>query len=114
VWNYCHYLDKKRNHWYGWKTGEAFHWVLDHGGCFWGRDAVTGRWLYFYKGYWWWPDEKSSGKVQVYMDDGHYHLCDANGTLGEDLGATGKPVAADGPTSIQGIRGLNPLSTEKQ
>jgi hypothetical protein len=113
VWNYCHYRDKKRNHWYGWKTGEAFHWVLYQGGCFWTHDAIAGRWLYFYKGYWWWPNDKDSGKIQVYMDDGHYHLCDSNGALGQDLGPTGNPMAADEPTLIQGIRDLTPLATEK-
>lgn len=87
-WDYCHYRDGDRD-WYGWKTGDSFHWVLFRYGFFWWRDNYAERWLYFYQGYWWWQSAKAPVTTQVFMDDKHYHACDANGVLGDDLWTTG-------------------------
>ena len=103
AWNYCHFHEGGRD-WYGWRTGETFHWVLFRNNRFWWRDPYAGRWLYFYEGYWWWQGGKDFQKIQVFLEDGHYHICDANGILGEDLWTTGvkeevtEPVKKKTPT----------------
>lgn len=105
-WNYCHFREGDR-HWYGWRTGETFHWVLWRSGHFWWHDTYAERWLYFDRGYWWWQGPKPH-QVQVFMEDGHYHSCDSNGVLGEDLMRTGteeiatEPVAKPSPNPTPG------------
>jgi hypothetical protein len=89
VWSYCHFRDQKGNHWYGWKTGPQFHWLLFKKGLYWWHDANAGRWLYFHKGYWWWPDKRNQGQCQVYENDGHYARCDLQGVLESDGGSYG-------------------------
>ena len=37
TWNYCHYRTGTRN-WFGWRTGDDFHWVLWKSGRFWWHD----------------------------------------------------------------------------
>jgi len=87
-WNYAHYRDGDRQ-WYGWRTGETFHWILWHEEHFWWYDTYAERWLYYDRGYWWWQNLKTPNAIQARLDDGHYHEVDANGALGEDLMATG-------------------------
>jgi hypothetical protein len=87
-WNYVHYRDGDRQ-WYGWRTGETFHWILWQDEHFWWYDTYAERWLYYDRGYWWWQNLKTPNTIQVRLDDGHYHEVDANGVLGEDLMATG-------------------------
>ncbi len=102
AWNYCHYHEGDRQ-WYGWRTGETFHWVLWKSGRFWWHDSYAERWLYFDRGYWWWQGSKKPVEIQVYLEDRHYHACDANGVLGDDLLETGteevvgEPVAKTTP-----------------
>jgi hypothetical protein len=99
AWDYCHWRDGSRQ-WYGWKAGEKFHWVLSKGGHFYWHDTYAERWLCFDRGYWWWQGHlKSKPFFEVYLDDGHYYVCDANGVLGEDLGTTGKVDIATEPVS---------------
>jgi hypothetical protein len=93
VWRYCHFRNQDGNHWYGWKTGPQFHWLLFKNGLYWWRDSQAGRWLYFHQGYWWWPDKQNKGKYQVYQKDGHYYLCDAHGVLGSDTGPRGGTIS---------------------
>jgi hypothetical protein len=106
-WNYCHYRDGDRD-WYGWKTGDQVHWILFRSGFFWWRDNYAERWVYFYQGYWWWQNAKPPVTTQVFMDDKHYHVCDANGVLGDDLWTTGvvqsitTPVAKPTPNATPG------------
>jgi hypothetical protein len=107
AWNYCHYRDGDRN-WYGWRMGETFHWVLWKEGRFWWHDPTSERWIYFDRGYWWWQDSKTPRTFQVYLDDGHYHVSDSNGVLGDDLMKTGteevvtEPVAKPSPSPTPG------------
>ncbi len=106
-WNYCHFPTDNR-HWYGWRTGNTFHWVLWWQGRLWWRDDYADRWLYFNRGYWWWQNPRKGGGFQVFLPDGHYHVCDANGALGDDLMRTGKeevvtePVAKPSPSPTPG------------
>jgi hypothetical protein len=88
-WNYCHFK-KDGLDWYGWRTGDAFHWVLWWDGRFWWHDEYAERWIYFNQGCWWWQNPRKLGNFQVFLQDGHYHVCDANGALGDDLMRTGK------------------------
>ncbi len=100
--NYCH-VKKDGHDWYGWQKDGAFHWVLWSGGRFWWRDDYADRWIYYDQGYWWWQNPKTAS-FQVFLQDGHYHVCDANGVLGDDLMRTGteevatQPVEKDTPT----------------
>ena len=100
--NYCHYHESDRN-WYGWRDGKTFHWVLWKSGHFWWFDSYAERWLYFEKSFWWWQGSKKPLEIQVYLEDKHYHACDANGVLGDDLFETGteevvgEPVAKTTP-----------------
>ena len=109
-WNYCHYREGDR-HWYGWRTGETFHWVLWKAGHFWWHDAYAERWLYFDRGYWWWQNPKKVSEFQVYLEDGHFHACDANGVLGDDFLETGteeivtEPVEKSSPEKTPGEKG---------
>lgn len=96
AWNYCHYKQDDRD-WYGWRTGDAFHWVLWRSGHFWWRDNYAERWVYFDHGYWWWQSSKKPYGFQVFLNDGHYHACDANGALGDDLMRTGTEEVATEP-----------------
>jgi hypothetical protein len=108
-WNYCHYREGDRQ-WYGWRTGEAFHWLLWRAGRFWWHDKDNQRWLYFDRGYWWWRDPKVPGQFLIILEDGHYHTCDANGVLGDDLMRTGTeevfnaPVAKPSPEATPGTK----------
>jgi hypothetical protein len=88
-WNYAHYRDGDRQ-WYGWRTGPSFHWVLWSAGHFWWYNPYAERWLYFDRGYWWWQSLTKDNQIQVFLDDGHFHACDLNGVLGDDLMQTGK------------------------
>jgi hypothetical protein len=109
TWNYCHYREGDRQ-WYGWRTGEAFHWLLWRAGRFWWHDKDNQRWLYFDRGYWWWRNPKIQGQFLIFLDDGHYHACDANGVLGDDLMRTGteevftEPVAEPSPEATPGAK----------
>ncbi len=94
--SYCHHPDGNRN-WYGWNTDGTFHWVLWWSGRFWWYDSYAERWLYFDQGYWWWQSLKNPNEIQVYMQDGHYHACDANGVLGDDLMKTGQEETVTEP-----------------
>jgi hypothetical protein len=87
-WNYVHYSEGGRQ-WYGWRTGESFHWLLWSAGHFWWYDRYAERWLYFDRGFWWWQSLKKTNQIQVFLDDGHFHVCDVNGVLGDDLMQTG-------------------------
>lgn len=89
AWNYCHFHGAGRN-WYGWRTGDEFHWVLWKGGRYWWRDTKAKRWLSFFKGYWWWQSGVSSPVFQVLWTDGNYHACGADGTLKDFLGGSSK------------------------
>jgi hypothetical protein len=89
AWNYCHFHEGDRN-WYGWRMGDTFHWVLWWSGRFWWHDPYAERWLYFNRGYWWWQSPGKPCTFQVYLLDGHYHVCDANGVLTDDLLKPGK------------------------
>jgi len=111
IWNYCHYRDRAGNHWVGWKTGSVFHWVLDRGNRFWWLESGTGRWLYFYGGYWWWPGGADHGQVQVYLNGGHYYLCGPDGSVGLDMGPTGETANVSNPVSLQGFQSL-PVDTD--
>ncbi len=97
AWDYCHYRDGSGNQWYGWRTGSLFHWVLLAYGRFWWHDTFAERWLFFDKGYWWWQSGSKNSEIQVYLEDGHYHACNAEGVLGEDLMETGKQEVATKP-----------------
>ena len=97
-WIYCHYRDSHRD-WYGWHTGESFHWMLWWSGRFWWRDSYAQRWLYFDQGFWWWRDPKAVNHFQIFLDDGHYHACDANGVLGDDLLRTGTEEVETAPVA---------------
>lgn len=108
-WNYVHYRDGDRQ-WYGWRTGETFHWILWRDGRFWWYDHYAERWLYFDRGYWWWQGPKAANQIQVFMEDGHFHVCDTNGVLGDDLMQTGTeeavtdPVAKPSPNPTPGAK----------
>jgi hypothetical protein len=108
-WNYCHYREGKRD-WYGWHTGASFHWILWWSGRFWWRDNYAQRWLYFDQGFWWWQDPKVSNQFQVFLDDGHYHACDTNGVLGDNLLRAGTeevetaPIAKPSATTMPGAK----------
>jgi hypothetical protein len=86
--NYCHFRDRSGNPWYGWAEGPAFRWALYRSGHFWWHDDYAERSLYFDRGYWWWQGPVKD-QYQVYLEDGHYHVCGADGVLGEDLYTTG-------------------------
>ncbi len=108
-WNYCHYRDGHLD-WYGWHTGGSFHWILWWSGRFWWHDSYAQRWLYFDQGFWWWQDPKGANQFQLFLDDGHYHACDANGVLGDDLLRAGTeevetaPVAKPSATTTPGAK----------
>ncbi len=95
-WNYCHYHTGNK-HWYGWRTGGTFHWILWQEGRFWWRDDDAERWVYFDRGYWWWRGSKGPNPIQVILADGHYHACDGNGVVGDDLMKTGTEETATAP-----------------
>ncbi len=96
AWDYCHYQDGSGN-WYGWRTGALFHWVLFKYGRFWWHDTFAERWIYYDRGYWWWQSGEKKPEFQVYLADGHYHACDSEGVLGDDLMETGKAEVATKP-----------------
>jgi hypothetical protein len=93
---YCHFRDRSGNHWYGWAEGTAFRWALYRSGRFWWHDDYAERSLYFDRGYWWWQGHEKD-QYQVYLEDGHYHVCGADGVLGEDLFTTGTEEVATQP-----------------
>ncbi len=80
TWNYCHYRTGTRN-WFGWRTGDDFHWVLWKSGRFWWHDPSAKRWLSYYKGFWWWQSEDTRPSFQVLWTDGKYYSCDDKGVL---------------------------------
>ena len=82
--NYCH-LKKDGRDWYGWGEGNKFHWTLWWEGRLWWRDDYAERWLYLDQGNWWWQSSKKKNHFQVFLKDGHYHVCDLNGVLVDDL-----------------------------
>ncbi len=94
--NYCHLRDGSGNQWYGWVEGPAFHWVLYRSGHFWWHDSYAERSLYFDRGYWWWQGRRKD-QFQVYLEDGHYHVCGPDGVLGDDLFTTGTEEVATQP-----------------
>jgi hypothetical protein len=96
--DYCHYRDASSNHWYGWQSGGDFSWVFFKAGHFWWHDTYAERWLYYDQGYWWWQGSKKN-QFQVYLEDGHYHVIDAGGTLGDDLFTTGTEEVVTEPVS---------------
>ncbi len=97
-WIYCHYRESHRD-WYGWHTGESFHWILWRSGRFWWHDSYAQRWLYFDQGFWWWQDSKAPDQFQIFLDDGHYHACDVNGVLGDDLLRAGTEEVETAPVA---------------
>ena len=98
--NYCH-VKKDGRDWYGWGEGGKFHWALWWEGRFWWRDDYAERWLYLDQGNWWWQSSKKKNHFQVFLQDGHYHVCDLNGALVDDLMRAGteeevtQPVVKD-------------------
>jgi hypothetical protein len=103
-WDYCHYRDGDRQ-WYGWYTGDQFHWVLWWSSRFWWYDAYAERWLYYDRGYWWWQSLTKNNQIQVFLDDGHFHVCDTDGVLGDDLMATGVEEEVTGSASPKSTPG---------
>jgi hypothetical protein len=103
-WVYCHYRDSDRQ-WYGWHTGDQFHWILWWSSRFWWYDAYAERWLYYDRGYWWWQSLKKNNQIQIFLDDGHFHVCDTNGVLGDDLMATGVEEEVTGSQSPKSTPG---------
>lgn len=87
--DYCYYRVGER-HWLGWRVGPLFHWVLFWKGHLWWHDIFAERWIFFEGGHWWWQSEGDKPTFHIYLPDGHYHVCDVNGSLGDDMGATGK------------------------
>ena len=83
AWNYCHLLSGGR-HWYGWRTGEKFHWVLWKSGRFWWRDPQAKRWLYFDRGYWWWQGPQRAPTFEVLLEDGRYRVCHLDGNFEDE------------------------------
>lgn len=81
-WFFCHVLQSGRQ-WYGWRTGGTFHWILWHSGRFWWRDTVADRWIFFDRGYWCWQGQRKPVNFQVLLQDGHYHVCNVQGVLGD-------------------------------
>lgn len=102
--NYCH-VKKDGQDWYGWRTGDGFEWALWWGGRFWWHDNYAERSLYFNDGSWWWQSPKKAGNYQVFLPDGHYHVCSAQGVVGDDLMRTGteevetQPVEKETPSA---------------
>ncbi len=86
--DYVHFRSGTGVQWYGWSSGGDFYWTLYLGKHFWWHDVYAERWLYFDRGYWRWQGLKKN-QFQVYLENGHYYDCSANGTLGEDLFTTG-------------------------
>ena len=72
IGSYCHYYDLEGNHWYGWDSGEKFHWVLQESGHFWWHDTTLNRWLYFAEENWWWPQNPDASRLQVYSQGDYY------------------------------------------
>jgi hypothetical protein len=104
--DYCHYRDAAGNQWYGWAEGSSFRWALYHLGHFWWHDDYAQRSLYFDRGYWWWQGHRKD-QFQVYLEDGHYHVCGSDGLLGEDLFTTGTEEVATQPVE----KDPTPIST---
>ncbi len=104
--DYCHYRGGSGTEWYGWAEGSAFRWVLYHSGHFWWHDGYAERSLYFDRGYWWWQGKRKD-QFQVYLEDGHYHVCGPDGVLGDDLFTTGTEEVATQPVE----KDLTPAST---
>ena len=67
--NYCHFYDRRGNHWYGWWRGGSFFWTQFYWGYWWWFDPLSYRWCYWSDGWWWWQDPYNV--VYVY-DDGQY------------------------------------------
>jgi hypothetical protein len=110
--DYSHYRSGSGNHWYGWGSGGDFLWALYHAGHFWWHDAYAGRWLYFDRGYWRWQGPKKN-QFQVYLENGHYYACDANGNLGDDLFTTGTEEDVTEPVVKETVVPLNKQDDEK-
>ena len=80
---YSHYTDDQGNHWYGGPSDEVSHkWVmlLWRNGRFWWHDTDNDRWLYYYKNYWWSPNEQDPSLMDVYLN-GQYYSCDRTGQI---------------------------------
>jgi hypothetical protein len=108
--DYCHYRGGSGSHWYGWPSNGNFLWVLYHAGHFWWHDTYAERWLYFDRGCWRWQGPKKN-QFQVYLEDGHYHACDAKGVLGEDLFTLGTEEELTQPVVKETVI---PLSKQKE
>jgi hypothetical protein len=104
--DYCHFHGGSGSQWYGWGSGGNFLWALYHAGHFWWHDAYAGRWLYFDRGYWRWQGTKKN-QFQVYLENGHYYACDANGNLGDDLFITGTEEDVTEPVVKETVVPLN-------
>jgi len=97
--DYCHLRDEQGNHWFGWTSGDKFHWILMTGNHYWWHDEFAGHWLYFGKGHWWRADgKKVPGQLQVLVD-GEYYLCQRDGQLLKDMGqdGNGQILSGNGP-----------------
>jgi hypothetical protein len=108
--DYCHCFSASGHHWYGWVSGGDWLWALYQSSHFWWHDAYAERWLYFDRGYWRWQGPKKN-QFQVYLEDGHYHVCDAKGVLGEDLFTLGTEEEMTQPIVKETVV---PLSKQKE
>jgi hypothetical protein len=67
---YCHYLDDRGMHWYGFYHGPTFYWTRYHAGRWWWYDQNFHRWAHWYAGFWWW--QAPTGLEYVFVDNNYY------------------------------------------
>jgi hypothetical protein len=86
---YCRFTDLEGNTWFGLLDGQKFQWVLWAKDRYWWHDSFAGRWLTFANGYWWFPGDSKTAKVEVYLN-GDYHSFDPQGMVLADRDPVGE------------------------
>jgi hypothetical protein len=86
---YCRFTDLEGNTWFGLLDGQKFQWVLWAKNRYWWHDSFAGRWLTFSNGYWWFPGDSKTAKIEVYLN-GDYHPFDTQGMVLADRDPVGE------------------------
>ncbi len=69
--NYCHYLDRRGHHWYGFYNGQNYYWTRYQGNRWWWYDPAPQSWVYYDDGYWWNQNQAQPQEVNVYVNGGY-------------------------------------------
>ena len=70
--HYCHYLDRRGHHWYGFYGASSYYWTRYQANRWWWYDPGPQYWTYYDGGYWWHQDAADPQTVSVYVNGGYF------------------------------------------